>query len=162
MAPRRPQSGVQCAWLIFVLLVVATSTAHKKNQDYKLERAKRDLPYLKDLEQLLIGVEKSLEKYDVTEEKHGQCLLKATCEIYKNSADGSATPDQQKFIDRVSELRKEYNDEEINREPLAKKVFAFYEKAAQNGENDVDCDQEYPKCDDPLDAIKGKLVVTAL
>ncbi|GFY45661.1 hypothetical protein TNIN_269731 [Trichonephila inaurata madagascariensis] len=147
---------MQCVWLIFVLLVVATSSAHKGNQDYMPKRAKRDLPYLKDLEQLLIAVEKSLENYDVTEEKHGQCQLKATCEVYKISAHGSATPEEQKFIDRVNELRKEYKDEEINREPLAKKVFEFYEKAAQNGEDQVDCDKEYPKCDDPLEAIRGK------
>ncbi|GFY66293.1 hypothetical protein TNIN_96221 [Trichonephila inaurata madagascariensis] len=60
------------------------------------------------------------------------------------------------YMPHTSELRKEYKDEEINREPLAKKVFEFYEKAAQNGEDQVDCDKEYPKCDDPLEAIRGK------
>ncbi|GFQ76984.1 uncharacterized protein TNCT_637881 [Trichonephila clavata] len=147
------QSRALGAWLIFVLLVVGTSAAPHEKQDYSPKRVKRDLAYLKELEQLLIAVEKSLEKYDVTEEMPGQCQLKATCEIYKRSGDESNNESKKKFIEYVDALRKEYSDEEINREPLAKKVFEFYEKAAQKGENQADCNQEYPRCDNPLESI---------
>ncbi|GFQ76982.1 hypothetical protein TNCT_637871 [Trichonephila clavata] len=154
MASRILESCLLSSWLIFVLLVVATSTADNENQYSIHMRNKRDLAYLKELDQLVEDVEKTLEEFDVTEDVHGACQLQATCELYKINAEGLSNRAQKNFIDRVEKLRKEYNDQKIEREPKAKKLFSKYDRAAQNGEDQVDCDKEYSKCKEPLDSIK--------
>ncbi|GFY45663.1 hypothetical protein TNIN_269751 [Trichonephila inaurata madagascariensis] len=101
MASRILQSGLRSSWIIFVLLVVATSTAENENQDSILTRSKRDLAYLKELDRLVEEIEESLQEFDITEDIHGECQLQATCELFKINAQGLSNRAQQNFVDRV-------------------------------------------------------------
>ncbi|KAF8786241.1 hypothetical protein HNY73_007984 [Argiope bruennichi] len=119
-------------------------------------RTRRDLAYAQQLLDLLISVETALEKYGVTEP---QCQLKATCEIHKRNANAISTnPSQANFIKLVSEMRREIRNPRVV--PLAKYVFEYYEEAAERGEQQNDCGEMYPKCEDSMDSIfrrtKGK------
>ncbi|GFX04708.1 hypothetical protein TNCV_1912531 [Trichonephila clavipes] len=67
---------------------------------------------------------------------------------------------KEKCSTSFKELREEFNNMKIEREPKAKKIFAYFDKAAQNGEDEVDCDKEYPKCTESLDGIKRETQAT--
>ncbi|GFU50480.1 hypothetical protein NPIL_18681 [Nephila pilipes] len=96
-----------------ILFVMATSTAQNNNQDSILtnaarelnrHQAKRDLAHVKELERLLISVEKELENYSITEKIEATCQLKVTCEIYKRNVNTQRRDESQRYFIKLEKF----------------------------------------------------------